>query len=587
MSPDEHARMHSRAAQILHRENAPAETLARHLIAAGTAAGPWAAAVMEEAADQAAARGDIEHALRCLHFAQQLCGSEKERAAVTSKIAEVKWLADPALAIWTLPYLVRAVHQGILPGRNAAKVIHYQLWSGRPDEAVSTLGRATGGKPDADAEADLLAMRLWTSALYPGLPGPMAPPAVKAPPLLTSPQLQLALVLPELTAGKAPDAAVTLGHALQTSALDDTTLALVLTAMSLSAYSGQAELTALWSETFETDARLKKSVACPSQTWRALLAAIRADLNIRLGNLPAAEEQASTALTHISPTSWGVAIGAPLAVLVLAATAMGKLDEAADYLRVPVPDAMFLTIFGPLYINARGRYHLAAGKARFAIRDFETCGELVKHWNMDHPEFVPWRLGAAEAYLRLGAPQLAGRMLDEQPARAGLRRTRAYGMSLRLRAAASPVHDRAPLIKEAAELLYEECQDRLEAARAFADLGSTHDALGEHDQARLMRRRAEQLAVQCGAATLHPLQANAGIRQAGPRRAGVTAHLSGAERRVAALAASGYTNREIASKLFVTTSTVEQHLTRVYRKLKVNRRSDLPPLLRYEAAGLA
>jgi DNA-binding CsgD family transcriptional regulator len=45
---------------------------------------------------------------------------------------------------------------------------------------------------------------------------------------------------------------------------------------------------------------------------------------------------------------------------------------------------------------------------------------------------------------------------------------------------------------------------------------------------------------------------------------------------VAALAADGYTNRQIARRLNVTVSTVEQHLTRVYRKLRISRRTDLP-----------
>jgi len=48
------------------------------------------------------------------------------------------------------------------------------------------------------------------------------------------------------------------------------------------------------------------------------------------------------------------------------------------------------------------------------------------------------------------------------------------------------------------------------------------------------------------------------------------------ELRVASLAALGHTNREIGRRLYVTVSTVEQHLTRVYRKLKVNSRADLP-----------
>jgi DNA-binding CsgD family transcriptional regulator len=55
--------------------------------------------------------------------------------------------------------------------------------------------------------------------------------------------------------------------------------------------------------------------------------------------------------------------------------------------------------------------------------------------------------------------------------------------------------------------------------------------------------------------------------------------LTDAERRVAALAAVGYTNREISGKLYITISTVEQHLTRIYRKLNVRQRSDLPTSL--------
>ena len=38
---------------------------------------------------------------------------------------------------------------------------------------------------------------------------------------------------------------------------------------------------------------------------------------------------------------------------------------------------------------------------------------------------------------------------------------------------------------------------------------------------------------------------------------------------MAALAAQGSTNREIAAELYITVSTVEQHLTRVYRKLNI------------------
>ena len=45
------------------------------------------------------------------------------------------------------------------------------------------------------------------------------------------------------------------------------------------------------------------------------------------------------------------------------------------------------------------------------------------------------------------------------------------------------------------------------------------------------------------------------------------------------MAASGATNRDIARALFVTTKTVEVHLSNVYRKLGIGSRSELPQAL--------
>ena len=68
-------------------------------------------------------------------------------------------------------------------------------------------------------------------------------------------------------------------------------------------------------------------------------------------------------------------------------------------------------------------------------------------------------------------------------------------------------------------------------------------------------------------------------------RSGVES-LTKAERRVYELAAQGKPNRDIADTLFVTTSTVEQHLTRIYRKLSIKRRADLPTLAGLEPSGV-
>ncbi|WP_280255248.1 helix-turn-helix domain-containing protein [Nocardia wallacei] len=62
------------------------------------------------------------------------------------------------------------------------------------------------------------------------------------------------------------------------------------------------------------------------------------------------------------------------------------------------------------------------------------------------------------------------------------------------------------------------------------------------------------------------------------------AELSAAEYRVAELAAKGVPNRQIADTLGVTVSTVEQHLTHTYRKLKMRRRTELRYVLGREPA---
>ena len=51
--------------------------------------------------------------------------------------------------------------------------------------------------------------------------------------------------------------------------------------------------------------------------------------------------------------------------------------------------------------------------------------------------------------------------------------------------------------------------------------------------------------------------------------------LTGSERRVAELVASGMTNREVAAALFLSEHTVESHLSAAYRKLGVRSRTEL------------
>jgi DNA-binding CsgD family transcriptional regulator len=55
--------------------------------------------------------------------------------------------------------------------------------------------------------------------------------------------------------------------------------------------------------------------------------------------------------------------------------------------------------------------------------------------------------------------------------------------------------------------------------------------------------------------------------------------LTPSERRVAELAASGMTNRDVASALFISPKTVEANLARIYRKLGIKTRAELGRLI--------
>jgi DNA-binding NarL/FixJ family response regulator len=137
------------------------------------------------------------------------------------------------------------------------------------------------------------------------------------------------------------------------------------------------------------------------------------------------------------------------------------------------------------------------------------------------------------------------------------------------------------LLREAAITL-EAAGAALESARAVVDLGALLRRANRRADARELLREGLDLAHRGGAVTLAD-QAETELRAAGakPRRARLTGRdaLTASERRVAELAAQGMTNREIAQALFVTTRTVEGHLTRTFQKLDIRSREDLPGVL--------
>lgn len=121
----------------------------------------------------------------------------------------------------------------------------------------------------------------------------------------------------------------------------------------------------------------------------------------------------------------------------------------------------------------------------------------------------------------------------------------------------------------------------LEEARAAFALATLHASRPgrapvseSYDEvARLFRRcRALPWLRQVEAAVAAQAAGGAPARAAVPD---VLVGLAPMERRVAALVMEGATNREIATRLFVSVKTVEATLTRVYRKLGIRSRVDI------------
>lgn len=277
-----------------------------------------------------------------------------------------------------------------------------------------------------------------------------------------------------------------------------------------------------------------------------------------LGRLAGAESDAREALATLESCGAArvsTAMFAALTELALALLEMGDVELATQVVEVvpgEVPD-----LFGaPALLAARGRVRIAAERRKDGVRDLLDCGERLKARGCDS---TSWRLP-------LGGDHLA----------AEERLARACGAVLPLAAVLREQGvlrgaEGIALLEESARLLVP-TGALLERARSHFALGRALHLAGRVKPARAELRTAVDLADDCGADELAEE-----IRQelaAGP------AGLTESERRVAALAAEGKMNREIAAALFVQLRTVEIHLTKVYRKLGIDGRDQLAPALR-------
>ncbi|HWX97507.1 MAG TPA: LuxR C-terminal-related transcriptional regulator [Solirubrobacteraceae bacterium] len=220
--------------------------------------------------------------------------------------------------------------------------------------------------------------------------------------------------------------------------------------------------------------------------------------------------------------------------------------------------------------NGLGRYGEAMAAVRCAAEDAQ-----------DFTSPIAAVVELIEAAARCGERPLAERALERLLERTDVSQTAwARGAAARSRALLADSTDADGLYREAIGRLGE-TRLRVDLARAQLLYGEWLSGHGHRPDARDQLRKAHALFTELG--TVAFAERARGELQAAGERAPHRAvqdgdgrdELTPQEAHIARLAADGNSNREIAAQLFISPSTVEYHLRKVFRKLEVKSRTQL------------
>ncbi|WP_432006530.1 LuxR C-terminal-related transcriptional regulator [Streptomyces parvus] len=582
MAVAERSDLHERAAVLLHSVGAPTLAIAEQLSNADRAVQPWAVDVLLAAARESLTANRIQIAAGYLRLAERAAADALTGAPIRVRLSRIGWQVDPGSASRSLPAVIADASAGHLAPCDVLELIWELSWYGEVGAVADVLDglRGRGQGPHGVGAEDAQGVLSWLACLYPSY-GSVRRPVATAPgetsgACLMAPWLTAGSLAGGFLRGRSDDVAAQAEQALENLILENDSLwsgEVALLALLVLVYTDRLDSAAGHCDRLLAEAGVRHAPA-----WQAAFTAVRAEIALRQGNLKTAAREAQAALDIVPAQGWGVALGLPLGCLILAHVRMGRLDVAAKFVAQGFPCTMLQSRYGLHYLYARGHYRLASGHAQSALADFLACGELMDCWEIYGTGPVSWRTSAAEAWIKLGNQDQAKHLVRDQLSRLPPGSARVRGRSLRLLAAASSTPQRPQLLEEAVDLLHD-CGDKFELALALIDLSHASQKAGDLRGARRLARRAWHAAKAIGAEALcarvapeyrekYPVSA----RKKSPK---ALSALSKQERRVAELASEGYTNQEIADQLFITKSTVEQHLTRVFRKLNVQRRQEL------------
>jgi DNA-binding CsgD family transcriptional regulator len=258
----------------------------------------------------------------------------------------------------------------------------------------------------------------------------------------------------------------------------------------------------------------------------------------------------------------------------------GRTEQALETiarvdLSTPLPAAGLF--FYPLFSTSSA--FAAAGRFKEGLQAALAAGDrFATHGGWCNPAVIPWRSQAAICLHALGETDQA---IEHATLEIDLARRWgapfAIGRALRVAGRITPGKAGLDLLHGAVNTLTGSTA-RLEYAKTLIDLGAALRRINARIESRRPLAEGLELAYRCGATGIVDL-ARTELRAAGARPRRLTNSgldsLTTSERRVADLAVQDLTNRQIAQQLFITTKTVEVHLSAVYRKLGITQRRQL------------
>jgi DNA-binding CsgD family transcriptional regulator len=575
------ARTHRRAAELLAAEGAADEHVSAHLLHAIPAADAGVVAILRAAARRALAQGVPPAAVDYLDRALREPPAETDRATVMAELGQAEAVAGRPEAV---AHLEAAVALAAEPAERAALLLEFGRalhHAGRLAEAGAAFERGRdeieGGVPGlaADLEAAYLnsAMHAASRAADAYRRGDAILADLRVATRVDRELASTAMMM-WLFAGRGRDDVLAVAHRLDAAGrlgagtADSRTLPYVVgTLIWCDDFRAAAEALAFMFADAERRGSVRRFAMASQLRSRQLLCT---------GPIGDAVADARAAV-EVWRGGRQMYLHAAGYCLVCALLEHDEADEAAAALAVGDAQQPASPFFAAFRHMAAG--HLAAARSddADALAAFLEAGRCLTQLLTVNPAVLPWRSEAGLAAQRLGRHDQARALIAEE-----LQLAERFGAPRPI-GVASRAAARLERGEVALQRLLSACDilaasgAHVEHARTLVELGAAIRRAGRAADARPTLRNGLALAEEIGAAAL-ARRARDELRLAGGRArssAGAVGGLTPSEQRVAALAAAGQTNRQIADELFLTVKSVEWHLGNTYRKLDIRGRGEL------------